>query len=55
MSDAVLFDARDDGVAVVTYEREEIFGPVLVILGYDSVDDAIKIANDTDFGEKAAQ
>jgi aldehyde dehydrogenase (NAD+) len=30
--------------------REEIFGPVLVILGYDSVDDAIKIANDTDFG-----
>jgi aldehyde dehydrogenase (NAD+) len=30
--------------------REEIFGPVLVILGYDSVDDAVKIANDTDFG-----
>ncbi len=30
--------------------REEIFGPVLVILGYDSVDDAIKIANDTEFG-----
>jgi aldehyde dehydrogenase (NAD+) len=30
--------------------REEIFGPVLVMLGYDNVDDAIKIANDTDFG-----
>jgi aldehyde dehydrogenase (NAD+) len=30
--------------------REEIFGPVLAILGYDSVDDAIKIANDTHFG-----
>jgi aldehyde dehydrogenase (NAD+) len=30
--------------------REEIFGPVLAILGYDSVDQAIKIANDTDFG-----
>ena len=30
--------------------REEIFGPVLAILGYDSVDDAIKIANDTEFG-----
>jgi aldehyde dehydrogenase (NAD+) len=30
--------------------REEIFGPVLVILGYDSVDHAITIANDTEFG-----
>ena len=30
--------------------REEIFGPVLVIVGYDSVDDAITIANDTEFG-----
>jgi aldehyde dehydrogenase (NAD+) len=30
--------------------REEIFGPVLAILGYDGVDDAIKIANDTEFG-----
>ena len=30
--------------------REEIFGPVLVIIGYDSVDHAIEIANDSDFG-----
>jgi aldehyde dehydrogenase (NAD+) len=30
--------------------REEIFGPVLVIIGYESVDDAITIANDTEFG-----
>ena len=30
--------------------REEIFGPVLVIMGYDSVDHAIEIANDSDFG-----
>jgi aldehyde dehydrogenase (NAD+) len=30
--------------------REEIFGPVLCILGYDNVDQAIQIANDTDFG-----
>ena len=30
--------------------REEIFGPVLVIVGYDRVDDAIAIANDTEFG-----
>jgi len=30
--------------------REEIFGPVLCILGYDSVEQAIEIANDTEFG-----
>ncbi len=30
--------------------REEIFGPVLSILPYDSVDEAVQIANDTDYG-----
>ncbi|MEY2926587.1 MAG: hypothetical protein RL367_1064 [Pseudomonadota bacterium] len=30
--------------------REEIFGPVLTILGYDGVDDAVDIANDTEYG-----
>jgi aldehyde dehydrogenase (NAD+) len=30
--------------------REEIFGPVLTILGYDSVDHAVEIANDTEYG-----
>jgi len=30
--------------------REEIFGPVLSIIGYDDVEDAIRIANDSDFG-----
>ncbi len=30
--------------------REEIFGPVLSILPFDEVDDAIAIANDNDFG-----
>jgi len=30
--------------------REEIFGPVLVIIGYDNVDQAIDIANDSEFG-----
>ncbi|MGH8783826.1 MAG: aldehyde dehydrogenase family protein [Cupriavidus necator] len=30
--------------------REEIFGPVLSILAYDSEEEAIAIANDTDYG-----
>ena len=30
--------------------REEIFGPVVTIMPYDSVDDAIRIANDTEYG-----
>jgi aldehyde dehydrogenase (NAD+) len=30
--------------------REEIFGPVLSILGYESVDEAVAIANDTEYG-----
>jgi len=34
----------------MTIAREEIFGPVLCILPYDTVDEAIAIANDTDYG-----
>ena len=34
----------------MTIAREEIFGPVLTILGYDNIDDAIRIANDTEYG-----
>jgi aldehyde dehydrogenase (NAD+) len=34
----------------MTVAREEIFGPVLVILPYDSEEQAIDIANDTPFG-----
>ena len=30
--------------------REEIFGPVITILGYDNEEQAIEIANDTDYG-----
>jgi aldehyde dehydrogenase (NAD+) len=30
--------------------REEIFGPVLSIIGYDTEDEAVEIANDTPFG-----
>ncbi|MCX4095592.1 aldehyde dehydrogenase family protein [Nocardia sp. alder85J] len=34
--------------------REEIFGPVLAVLKYDSTEEAIKIANDTEYGLSAA-
>ena len=30
--------------------REEIFGPVLTVLSYRTEDDAVRIANDSEFG-----
>src|SRR5580658_857673 len=34
----------------MTIAREEIFGPVLSVIAYENEEDAIRIANDTDFG-----
>ncbi|MFO8148694.1 MAG: aldehyde dehydrogenase family protein [Trueperaceae bacterium] len=34
----------------MTVAREEIFGPVLCIIGYQDEDDAVRIANDTRYG-----
>jgi aldehyde dehydrogenase (NAD+) len=34
----------------MTIAREEIFGPVLTILAYDNLDQAVAIANDTEYG-----
>jgi aldehyde dehydrogenase (NAD+) len=34
----------------MTIAKEEIFGPVVAILGYDSVEQAITIGNDTEYG-----
>ena len=42
----VFANVRND----MTIAREEIFGPVLSILPYDTVDDAVRIANDSDYG-----
>ena len=39
-------DVKND----MTIAREEIFGPVLSMITYDSVDEAVSIANDTDYG-----
>ncbi len=34
--------------------REEIFGPVLSVITFDTVEEAIRIANDTEYGLAAA-
>jgi len=34
----------------MTIAKEEIFGPVVSILGYETVDEAIKVGNDTEYG-----
>lgn len=39
-----------DVVPGMTIEREEIFGPVLSIIPFDSEEDALRIANDTPYG-----
>jgi acyl-CoA reductase-like NAD-dependent aldehyde dehydrogenase len=42
----VFSDVRSD----MTIAQEEIFGPVLVIIPYEDEDDAVRIANDSDYG-----
>ncbi len=39
-----------DVTSDMTIAREEIFGPVLAMLAYDSVEDAIALGNDTPYG-----
>jgi len=34
----------------MTIAREEIFGPVASIMPFDTLEDALLIANDTDYG-----
>ena len=42
----IFADVRND----MTIAREEIFGPVLCIIPYETEDDAVQIANDTPYG-----
>ena len=42
-----IFAGLDNNSAVA---REEIFGPVLAVIAYDDEDDAIRIANDSEYG-----
>ncbi|MBU3067037.1 aldehyde dehydrogenase [Nocardia sp. NEAU-G5] len=39
-----------DVTSTMRIAREEIFGPVLVVLAYDDIDDAVHMANDSDYG-----
>jgi aldehyde dehydrogenase (NAD+) len=34
----------------MTIAKEEIFGPVISILGYETVDEAVQVGNDTEYG-----
>lgn len=44
------FNVQPDNILA----REEVFGPVLSVIAYQSVQDAIALANDTDYGLSAA-
>jgi aldehyde dehydrogenase (NAD+) len=39
-----------DVTPAMTIAREEIFGPVVVVIAYDTVDEAVEIANDSPYG-----
>ena len=45
-----IFDTHADSKIA----REEIFGPVLSVITFDTVEEAVKIANDSDYGLAAA-
>jgi betaine-aldehyde dehydrogenase len=42
-----VFADVDNGMRIA---REEIFGPVLAVIAYDGEDEAVRIANDSDYG-----
>ena len=42
----VLADVTND----MAVARQEIFGPVAVVIGYDTVEEAVAVANDSDYG-----
>ena len=46
MKPTIFADVTND----MTIAREEIFGPVLCIIPYETEDDAVRIANDTSYG-----
>jgi len=49
-SPTVLTDIKDD----MRLAREEVFGPLVAVVGYDSIDEAVALANDTEYGLNAS-
>ncbi|BBZ04249.1 aldehyde dehydrogenase [Mycolicibacterium chitae] len=50
VSPTILSGVRDD----MPIAREEVFGPVLVVIAYDDDDEAVAIANDSEYGLAAS-
>nr|WP_245815514.1 alpha-ketoglutaric semialdehyde dehydrogenase GucD [Seinonella peptonophila] len=44
----------DDVISTMTIAKEEIFGPVLALMKFDSMEEAIHLANDVEFGLSAS-
>lgn len=46
----VLTDVKEES----RLAREEVFGPVIAVIGYDSLEEAVALANDTEYGLNAS-
>ena len=46
----VLTDITDE----MLLARQEVFGPLIAVVGYDSIDQAVELANDTEYGLNAS-
>jgi acyl-CoA reductase-like NAD-dependent aldehyde dehydrogenase len=50
----VLVSTEGNSITETRIWREEAFGPVIVVVGFDTEDQAIELANDSEFGLGAA-
>ncbi|KAH6693681.1 aldehyde dehydrogenase-like protein [Plectosphaerella plurivora] len=50
----VLVSTNEQSVLSTRIWREEAFGPVIVVVGFETEDEAVKLANDSEFGLGAA-
>jgi acyl-CoA reductase-like NAD-dependent aldehyde dehydrogenase len=50
----ILADGPDTKIRDTKIWKEEAFGPVIVVVGFDTDDEAIQLANDSEFGLGAA-